>query len=103
MADKFINATELMTELAMLYKHADWSPRECHFSLFDMQMNIDGMKPADVVPVVRCKDCKHYNPEARCVGGTYHGCKVLDGPDGCEMEVDEFFFCAYGERRDPDA
>lgn len=66
---------------------------------FDVKEAIKNIPSA----VVRCKDCKHYIPDAPCVGGTYHGCKVLEGRDGCEMQVDESFFCAYGERRDPDA
>ena len=50
-------------------------------------------KPADVAPVVQCKDCKHYE---------IHKPKVLEN---CErngyiipMKPDEF--CSYGERKE---
>ena len=53
------------------------------------------MKAADVAPVVRCRDCKHYE---------IHKPKVLEN---CErngyiipMKPDDF--CSYGERKDGD-
>ena len=54
--------------------------------------DIREMKPADVVPVVRCKDCKYWQdnndgyPHEECRWG--HG----ETPD-------ENDFCSYGERR----
>ena len=53
---------------------------------------------ADVAEVVHCKDCKHFNPNEPCVGGTYEACTALSGADGCGMNVEEDFFCAYGEK-----
>ena len=53
---------------------------------------------ADVAEVVHCKDCKHFNPNEPCVGGTYEACTELSGADGCGMNVEEDFFCAYGEK-----
>lgn len=48
-------------------------------------MNLDSIPAADVVEVVRCKDCKNY-PGCCC-----HSCNwaILDGDD----------YCSYGERR----
>ena len=43
-----------------------------------------GAKQADLVEVVRCKDCKHYN----------NMCLMTD--DGTSLDD----FCSYGERRD---
>ena len=42
----------------------------------------------DVVPVVRCKDCKHYNGHRYCINIAE---TVLDDD-----------FCSYGERKDND-
>ena len=54
---------------------------------------------ADVVEVVRCKDCKHYRKDIPCVGGQYNGCaEWLD--EGCEAPVEEDGYCSYGERAD---
>lgn len=46
---------------------------------------------ADVVPVVRCRDCSRYETELKL-------CMSLSGPNGgfCCMPD---FFCAYGQRR----
>lgn len=42
-----------------------------------------------VVPVVRCKDCKHYNVfRLECHNGHMNGVIGIDG------------FCSYGERRE---
>ena len=52
---------------------------------------IDSIPAADVVPVVRCVKCRHYNTS---------GC--ADGFGWCEHfnrgEMDEHY-CSYGERR----
>lgn len=45
---------------------------------------IDTEPTADVVEVVRCKDCKHYNPADHC---------YLQG-------AGENDYCSYGERTD---
>ena len=46
----------------------------------------------DAVPVVRCKDCKHWHPdddEGHC-----------DNPDGLDNYARADDFCSYGERKD---
>ena len=55
---------------------------------------------ADVVEVVRCKDCKHYDKE-------YHQCKLhSEEPDqyytGFIFCMQEDDFCSYGERKELD-
>lgn len=65
---------------------------------------LDNIPAADVAPVVRCKDCKHYVPvedEMVCV-------KDADWcvEDGCYYGFTEShdadWFCADGERKDGD-
>jgi hypothetical protein len=48
---------------------------------------------ADVVPVVRCKDCKFYEPYKKPVEDFDGECIARD------CETDETDFCNYGERR----
>ena len=49
---------------------------------------------ADVVDVVRCKDCRHRDPEDRkCDSGEMER-------QGCVFPVDDDYFCAYGKRCD---
>ena len=52
---------------------------------------------ADVVEVVRCKDCKHghWNQET-CHGKPIYYC------DRTDLQVAKYSFCSYGERRTDD-
>lgn len=77
----------------LIIKHA----KEHGFDVCTIQV-LEEMPTADVVEVVHCKDCKHFNPNEPCVGGTYEACTELSGVDGCGMNVEEDFFCAYGEK-----
>lgn len=58
--------------------------------------DIRAMKAADVVPVVRCRDCKHY------VKGSCNAHSVW--PDeystGYDCRPDDDDFCSYGERKE---
>lgn len=53
---------------------------------------------ADVVPVVRCKDCKWFVDNN---GGEWYGCKMFQvvriTPEDAPKPDD---FCSYGERKD---
>lgn len=56
----------------------------------DMLDEVDCFQPADVAPVVRCKDCKyHYDCGV-------HFCDRL----GMDCPDDSDFFCSYGERKE---
>ena len=51
----------------------------------DISNKIKSLKPADVVPVVRCDDCKYYDSRRWC---------------GLHSSVfDDNAFCSYGERK----
>ena len=52
---------------------------------------IDTQPTADVVEVVRCKDCKHGKKDSLFVGG--YECSIFDNSN---VEADDF--CSYGER-----
>ena len=48
----------------------------------------------DVVPVVRCKDCKHWRHNENNMFGPDYGTCVE-----CLMDTQMGFYCGYGERR----
>ena len=55
---------------------------------------IRNIPPTDVVEVVRCKDCRHRDPEDhKC------DCGKLERA-GCVFPMDDDYFCAYGEKRE---
>jgi len=51
-------------------------------------------EPADVVPVVRCKDCENWQTDWNPSIPDRHYCAVMDSM----MKADDF--CSYGERRE---
>ena len=59
------------------------------------------MRHADVVPVVRCKDCKYAH---MTYGGECKYCdkvkEMTDGEYGEALYLPGDWFCAYGERRE---
>lgn len=52
------------------------------------------MPAADVAPVVRCRDCKHCDPE------NYHCDHPMGTAAPLKRKLDDF--CSYGERKDGD-
>ena len=54
-------------------------------------MLLDTIPSADVQPVVRCKECRHRDPEDhKCDSGGLERA-------GCVFSVSDDYFCAYGE------
>lgn len=65
---------------------------------------IDNAPTVDAVPVVRCKDCKHWQPsEYGVVEQPY--CKYLGYIEETGLDIcigNENDFCSFGERKDDD-
>lgn len=55
---------------------------------------IDDAPTVDAVPVVRCKDCRHYIAAT----GEYWCNKNTTGNPYCDWEISPEWFCADGER-----
>ena len=62
--------------------------------------DVIGAPAVDAVPVVRCKDCKHYSSQGACEIFT----TGITTPDWQEITIAPKFehdhFCSYGERKD---
>ncbi len=55
---------------------------------------IEECPTVDAVPVVRCRDCRHRDPED-------HKCECGEMErQGCPFPVDDDYFCKYGARRE---
>lgn len=55
---------------------------------------------ADVSPVVRCKECKHWKPSGSKAGNSFSDMEYIGGcefTNYCRRESD---FCSYGERKE---
>ena len=90
---KYIDADALLENLKKQYgEDLGW---QCTVNMSDVGMMIEDASTADVVEVVRCKDCKH---------ATFYRCKndPCYNSINCEYRIgigDEDFFCSCGERR----
>ena len=61
-------------------------------ALLDVNDAVSRIPAADVAPVVRCRECRHRDPEDRkCDCGGWER-------QGCQFSVQDNYFCAYGER-----
>lgn len=57
---------------------------------FDVVFDVEEMPTVDAVPVVRCRDCKHCDPE------NYHCDHPMSTAAPLRRKPDDF--CSYGER-----
>jgi hypothetical protein len=61
---------------------------------------VDTKVKADVVEVVRCKDCEHYHKGKDSSICDYDYCDILYYCDGSHRTACEEDFCSYGERKE---
>ena len=91
MADEYISREAVLSKsYSYLLPNGDYSPQVVFAS------SIKSIPSADVVEVVRCKDCKHYNRRYYELSGKYYG-------TFCDLYHYGFkadFYCAQGERRE---
>ena len=76
-----------------------WGNERC-FDYVDAE-DIDNAPTVDAVPVVRCKDCKHYrnHPNGLCYLHTEPK-ENARGHSGNAVCVEPDDFCSYGERKE---
>ena len=93
---RLIDADELME----LYADSkDFSIAMCNVPIPIIRQNILDMPTIDAVPVVRCKDCKHYSrPFEWPPEYTKGKCMV----EVMERRVHPDDYCSYGEKKDGD-
>ena len=60
---------------------------------------ISNVPTVDAVPVVRCRDCKHYKPQKKSAHWE-HRAYYCNHVVTIKMQPDDF--CSYGERKDGD-
>ena len=69
------------------YEEAVWAKEDC-------LAEIEAAQTVDAVPVVRCRECKHCDPE------NYHCDHPMGTAAPLRRKPDDF--CSYGERKDGD-
>ncbi len=84
MADEYIRLEDAINTAYELYEETDFIKAE------ELSAFVKSIPAADVRPVVRCRECKHYNAGLEC---------LIDGY-GIERPAD--YFCADGKRKGGD-
>lgn len=93
MIDKYVNANELMKTIKSAAECCDTLGRHKDAEAYRaVAKTIDGYPAADVVRVVRCRDCDHKGDNT--IGKECVFCKHL------ETVVPLAHFCGYGVRMD---
>lgn len=83
----------MATDLGVLWE--SWGEREHYVDGFELAMYFAESAPAaDVVEVVRCKDCVHGTLCENRAGADYVDCALDDASTRLLHD-----FCSYGERR----
>lgn len=98
---KYIDADALRQELILkqLYFRDNSDER---FGMGCVIATLDNLPAADVVEVVRCKDCKH-SVRYECKNDVCYKFTMCRRRDSYSEGVEDDDFCSYGERRSEDA
>lgn len=95
---RYIDAEELCRRLEECWHTNDAEKGKNIQAVIDRVITpiVVGTPAADVVEVVRCKDCKHYSDfdPMNCKRLSFHFCKKFSN---ITIEND---FCSYGERKE---
>lgn len=91
---KYINADQFLQKVQEHHYILRSFDNSKDFGMFDcgIKQIINEMSAADVVEVVRCKDCKHFVE----TGGTRGGCFLFQGMTNPKNDD----FCSEGERKE---
>ena len=71
-----------------------------HHTAEDVIMMIKTAPTVDAVPVVRCRECKHWKPSGSKAGNSFSDMEYIGGcefTNYCRRESD---FCSYGNRKE---
>ena len=83
MKDEYIRKQDAVDALDRIFDNV---PMELTTEILRLRRELRGLSPADVVPVVRCDDCRYY--------GSRRWCELHSSV------FDDNAFCSYSERRE---
>lgn len=98
---EYIDCGKLIDDIKRVYCAGcdNWNEVKCRAcAIDDAILQIDSASAADVVEVVRCKDCKHLETVIDIIGDIHCYCGNADGKYITEVDWDDF--CSHGEKRE---
>ena len=63
---------------------------------------IEDAPTVDAIPVVRCRECKHWKPSGSKAGNSFSDMEYIGGCEFTNYYRRESDFCSYGKRKDSD-
>ena len=90
MTAEYLDRSSLVARMKYYEKHTTEESGE-HYAYSVALREIRNAPAADVVEVVRCKDCKHRTESGNCGHPRHHGILPSAYP---------YDFCSYGEQRE---
>ena len=69
---------------------------DCYRDCIDL---LDSIPAADVVEVVRCRECVHWKPTGSKAGNSFSDMEYIGGCEFTKYCRRESDFCSYGERK----
>ena len=64
-----------------------------------IQQAVDEQQTIDAVPVIRCRECKHWKPTGSKAGNSFSDMEYIGGCEFTKYCRRESDFCSYGEKR----
>lgn len=92
----YIDADKLINELEPVVKSAAFKNRNIRSNVNKCLEIVNNQPTADVVEVVRCKECKHLDKGENDSESWCECTRIF----GTYFDVSEDDFCSYGERAD---
>ena len=77
-------------------------PGELCYSEVDVANILLHAPTVDAVPVVRCRECKHWKPSGSKAGNSFSDMEYIGGCEFTNYYRTESDFCSYGERKEGD-
>ena len=65
-----------------------------------IQQAVDEQQTIDAVPVVRCRECKHWKPSGSKAGNSFSDMEYIGGCEFTNYYRTESDFCSYGDRKE---
>ena len=62
--------------------------------------DIESAPTVDAVPVIRCRECKHWKPSGSKAGNSFSDMEYIGGCEFTNYYRTESDFCSYGERKE---
>ena len=75
------------------YEDASWAKENC-------LAEIEAAQTVDAIPVVRCRECKHWKPTGSKAGNSFSDMEYIGGCEFTKYCRRESDFCSYGKRKE---